>query len=173
LPGERELAVSSSAHGKSNKAGSGSSKGGNKNQSNAANNNNSNRGNYRCGKCGMPKVNHVCAFVDAVTASASAQVSPMLCVHVTVCVTNFLSLSLPPLHPNRPPPAASSSTRSRSSPSRASAFSRSLWANADLALPPPLSPRAASRPAPPSLTLFRWPRARAMSLSPARLVPSR
>ena len=33
-----------------------------------------NRGNYRCGRCGKPKVNHVCAFVDAVTVSQAVQV---------------------------------------------------------------------------------------------------
>eukprot|EP01032_Pedospumella_encystans_P019753 gene19753-22458_t len=32
-----------------------------------------NRGNYRCGRCGKPKVNHVCAFVDAVTVSQAVQ----------------------------------------------------------------------------------------------------
>lgn len=36
---------------------------------------NSARGNYRCGRCGQPKVNHVCEFVDAVASTASTQVS--------------------------------------------------------------------------------------------------
>lgn len=33
-----------------------------------------NRGNYRCGRCGKPKVNHVCAFIDAITVSQAVQV---------------------------------------------------------------------------------------------------
>ena len=36
----------------------------------------SNRGNYRCGRCGQPKVNHVCAFADAISVcAAGTQVS--------------------------------------------------------------------------------------------------
>lgn len=34
----------------------------------------SNRGKYRCGRCGQPKVNHVCPYVDATSRSASTQV---------------------------------------------------------------------------------------------------
>lgn len=34
----------------------------------------SSRGKYRCGRCGQPKVNHVCPYVDATTRSASTQV---------------------------------------------------------------------------------------------------
>jgi hypothetical protein len=32
------------------------------------------RGNYRCGRCGLPKVNHVCQYVDAVGTNVSTQV---------------------------------------------------------------------------------------------------
>jgi hypothetical protein len=50
----------------------------NNNSSSTNSNNNNNRGNYRCGRCGQPKVNHVCSFVDAPTASVSIQVSGWL-----------------------------------------------------------------------------------------------
>lgn len=33
-----------------------------------------NRGNYKCGKCGMPKVNHVCPYEDVLTANVGTQV---------------------------------------------------------------------------------------------------
>jgi hypothetical protein len=40
---------------------------------------NLNRGNYRCGKCGQPKVNHVCQFVDIVSVEMGVQVeAPIL-----------------------------------------------------------------------------------------------
>lgn len=32
------------------------------------------RGNYRCGRCGLPKVNHVCQFVDTVGTNVGVQV---------------------------------------------------------------------------------------------------
>eukprot|EP01033_Poteriospumella_lacustris_P008919 gene8919-6402_t len=37
------------------------------------------RGNYRCGRCGLPKVNHVCQFVDTVGSHVAVQVeAPIL-----------------------------------------------------------------------------------------------
>lgn len=33
------------------------------------------RGNYRCGRCGLPKVNHVCQFVDTVGTNVGVQVA--------------------------------------------------------------------------------------------------
>lgn len=55
-----------------------------------------NRGNYRCGRCGKPKVNHVCAFVDAVTTSQAVQVRFFL--HKITHIPNFVSC-LPFSHP--------------------------------------------------------------------------
>jgi hypothetical protein len=45
-------------------------------------NNITNRGNYRCGRCGQPKVNHVCEFTDTTMVSVYTQaVSPILADH--------------------------------------------------------------------------------------------
>jgi hypothetical protein len=73
------------------------------------------RGNYRCGRCGLPKVNHVCQYVDAVGTNVSIQVSaPIIQVDkgIPFAGERFLSVSssssgnraLPPL----PPPIAES-----------------------------------------------------------------
>lgn len=60
----------------------------------ATNNKDTNRGNYRCGRCGQPKVNHVCEFIDLSVASLSIQVLVINECHITVILTFCSSCAL-------------------------------------------------------------------------------